>query len=75
MSQKEIEELKKAYNVVFDAKGDVKSCGRACTSALIKILKNYTKEDVGDERTGIMKVETVKSVYARLTAYQGALVM
>ena len=67
MSKKEIEELKKAYKIVFDENGEVTSCGRACTSALIKIL--------GDEQTGIMKVETVKSVYARLTAYQGALVM
>lgn len=75
MSKKEIEELKKAYKIVFDENGEVTSCGRTCTSALIKILKNYTKEDVGDEQTGIMKVETVKSVYARLTAYQGALVM
>ena len=75
MTQKEIEELKKAYHVVFNENGDVNPCGRSCTASLISLLKNYTKEDVGDERTGIMRVENLKSVYQRLTAYQGALVV
>ena len=74
MEKSELQELKKAYNNVFDENGEIKGCGRTCTRILISTLKKYTKEDIGDENTGMMKVETLKSVYQRLTAYQGALV-
>jgi hypothetical protein len=75
MEKSELQELKKAYNNVFNENGEIKECGRTCTRILISTLKKYTKEDVGDENTGMMKVEILKSVYQRLTAYQGALVI
>ena len=75
MSQKELQELKEAYKAVFDENGEIKACGRACTTHLIRTIKKYTNENVGDEGTGRMAVETLKSVYQRLTAYQGALVL
>ena len=75
MSKEDLQELKKAYNVVFDENGEVKACGRECTTHLIKSIKKYTNENVGDEGTGRMDVKKLKSVYESLTAYQGALVM
>ena len=75
MTKEQLEELKQAYKVVFDENGEVKACGRECTTHLIKTIKNYTEKNVGDEGTGKMNVETLKSVYQKLTAYQGALVV
>jgi hypothetical protein len=75
MSKEDLQELKKAYNVVFDENGEVKACGRECTTHLIKSIKKYTNKNVGDENTCRMDVKELKSVYEKLTAYQGALVM
>jgi hypothetical protein len=75
MTKQELQELKDAFKQVFDENGEVKECGRNATSHLIKTIKKHTKAEVGDENTGMMKVETIKSEYQKLTAYQGALVL
>ena len=75
MSKEDLQDLKKSYIVVFDENGEVKACGRECTTHRIKSIKKYTNENVGDEGTGRMDVKKLKSVYEKLTAYQGALVM
>ena len=75
MTKQELQELKEAYKNVFDENGEVRECGRNTTSHLIKTIRKHTSADVGDENTGMMKVETIKSEYQKLTAYQGALVL
>lgn len=75
MTKQELEELKNAFKQVFDENGEIKGCGRNATRHLIRTIKKHTKADVGDESTGMMKVETIKLEYQKLTAYQGALVL
>lgn len=75
MTNEELQELKQAYNVVFDENGEIKGCGRACTRKLIDLISNHTSVYVGDSKTGMMKVDAIKSAYQKLTAYHGALVL
>ncbi len=60
------EELKRAYNAVFDKKGQVKNCGRDACSNLIRMMRPYTSEDIGDESTGTLNVDLVKLEYYRI---------
>lgn len=66
MSEKELQELKDAYNAVFDQNGAVKGCGREKCIHLIKVMKKHTSEDVGNLKTGMMDIETVKRIYKSL---------
>lgn len=75
MTKEELQNLKTAYNAVFDENGNVKNCGRELTRILIKEVAKHTTVNVGDESTGIMKVDKLKTVYQELTAFQGALVL
>jgi hypothetical protein len=75
MSKEDLQGLKAAYNAVFDEDGNVKNCGRELTRILIKEVAKHTTVNVGDESTGIMKVDKLKTVYQELTAFQGALVL
>ena len=75
MTKEELQNLKTAYNAVFDENGNVKNCGRELTKILIREVAKHTEDNVGDESTGIMRVDTLKSVYSKLTAFQGALVL
>lgn len=64
-----ITELQLAYEPVFDENGQIRSCGRHACIYLIQVMKKYTSENVGDEETGMINVEKMKSEYARLTAW------
>ncbi len=75
MSKDDVQGLKAAYIAVFDEDGNVKNCGRELTRILIKEVAKHTTVNVGDESTGIMKVDKLKTVYQELTAFQGALVL
>lgn len=66
MKENELKELSLVFNDVFDSNGEVKKCGRALCMKLIIMMKKYSSEDVGDERTGMMNVETMKSEYHRI---------
>ena len=62
MSDKE--ELRNAFEVVFDEKEDVRNCGRDACRRLMLIIKRYSPTaDVGNINTGIMNVDVVKAEY------------
>jgi hypothetical protein len=66
MSLEEQERLKRAYNAVFDENGQVRNCGREVCSKLINLMKKYTSRKVGDETTGTLNVDVMKSEYYRV---------
>ena len=66
MSLEEQEKLTRAFNAVFDGKNQVKSCGREACSKLIHIMGKYSSVNVGDESTGILNVDAMKSEYYRV---------
>ena len=68
MTEIEQQKLKTAYDAVFDANGKVKACGRDACSRLINLMRKYTSKNVGDENTGILNVDTIKSEYYRVIA-------
>lgn len=65
-----VELLKNQYNMVFDANGDVKLCGRDACCALIALLSAmYPSDDplyFGNVQTGYMNVDNIKSIYANI---------
>ena len=64
MSKKELDELKDAYESVFDEDGSVKACGRALCMRLMYALKKFRpKAELGNFDTGKMNVKVVKDVY------------
>lgn len=66
MKKQELEELSLVFNDVFDSNGEIKNCGRAISMKLIIMMKKYSSEDVGDERTGFVNIETMKAEYHRI---------
>ena len=66
MSSEEIKNLRTAYSAVFDENGHMKACGRNACIKLINLMSNYTSEDVGNENTGILKIDAMKSAYYRV---------
>ena len=55
------------YDLVFDKDGNIKACGREICKELI-VLANQIEKNVkhGDETTGMMEVDTIKSLRATL---------
>ena len=66
MSKKELEELKDAYQAVFDENDQIKNCGRVACMRLIHIMKMYSTENVGNPDTGTLEINTVQSEYHRI---------
>ena len=66
MSFRELEELKDAYEAVFDENGNVKACGRAVCLRLMYVMKKFSTANLGNFDTGVMNVEKVKSEYNRI---------
>ena len=66
MEKQELQELSSAFDAVFDAEGQIKNCGRAVCMHLISLMKRHSSEDVGDEKTGMINIETMKSEYLKL---------
>jgi len=64
--KKEIEELSVAFNTVFDKNGQIKACGRDACMNLISLMKKYSSKNVGDETTGQINIETMKTEYLRI---------
>lgn len=60
-------ELTRLYNAVFDENGNVKACGRQSCIRLIKYMQNYTVDNLGDQTTGFMNVDAIKSNYEKLS--------
>ena len=67
MSRQELEELKAAYNAVFDEQNQIKACGRDACINLISLMKKCTSADVGDEKTGKINIEIMKKEYFRIS--------
>lgn len=58
-------EFLKAYEEVFDTAGNVKPCGREkCKRLIILADKLETGVSHGDACTGIMDINSIKSLYA-----------
>ena len=55
------------YDLAFDENGNIKACGREVCKELI-VLANQIEKNVkhGDETTGMMEVDTIKSLRATL---------
>jgi len=66
MTFKEVDELKDAYETVFDKDGNVKACGRAVCLRLMYLMKKYSTANLGNFDTGVMEVDTIKSEYQRI---------
>ena len=66
MDRKEIENLKAAYNAVFDENDQMRTCGREACIELISLMKNYTSEDMGNEDTGTIEVTSMQTEYHKL---------
>lgn len=54
------------YNKVFDENGNIKACGRENCKDLIKAIHAVSDKIVGDEETGIMRVDILKKEYKKL---------
>jgi len=67
MSMKGLEELKDAYEAVFDENDQIKACGRVACMRLIHLMKKYSTENVGNPDTGTLEINTVQSEYHRIT--------
>lgn len=59
-------ELTLAYTPVFDENDQINECGTHAKMYLIHVMKKYSSEDVGDEETGEINIEKMKSEYHRL---------
>jgi hypothetical protein len=63
---KAIEELKAAYDAVFNEDGTMKTCGRKACINLISLMMEHSSEDVGNLDTGMINPEVMKSEYERV---------
>ena len=54
MTMRELEELKDAYQDVFDGNDQIKNCGRVACMRLIHLMKKYSSKNVGNLDTGVM---------------------
>lgn len=61
-----MDELISKYNKVFDEDGNIKACGRDNCKALIKAIHAVSDKIVGDEDTGIMRVDILKEEYKNI---------
>ena len=66
MCKKDLEELKDAYQAVFDENDQIKNCGRVACMRLIHIMKKYSTGNVGNPDTGTLEINTVQSEYHRI---------
>lgn len=70
ISKEEYEEL---YNKVFTHDNQIKVCGRANTSKLIKASKYMDVErnfkSFGDEMTGVMNVKNIIALHTQIVGY------
>lgn len=66
MAMKDLEELKDAYQGVFDDNDQIRNCGRVACMRLIHLMKKYSTENVGNPDTGTLEINTVQSEYHRI---------
>ena len=66
MAMKDLNELKDAYQDVFDCNDQVKNCTRVACMRLIHLMKKYSTENVGNPDTGTLEVNTIQSEYHRI---------
>ena len=66
MNKKDFKNLQKAYNAVFDERGQIKNCGRDACIRLITLMKRYTSKNIGNEDTGTLETDTIKSEFYRI---------
>ena len=60
-----MDEIKKAYDEVFDEDGNVRLCGREKCRNLIRLLSDeYLGIYFGDEESGMMQVQNIKKYVA-----------
>lgn len=59
-------ELISKYNKVFDEEGNIRACGRENCKALIKAIHAVSDKIVGDEKTGIMRIDILKEEYKNI---------
>ena len=64
--KEEFKELSLAFYAVFDKDRQIKACGRDACIHLINLMKNYSSENVGDESTGRINIETMKAEFSRI---------
>lgn len=60
-----VEQFKKAFDDVFDSKGEVRPCGRVACKKLISMCIDMDNSQVnyGDTKTGYMNVANIKNFY------------
>ena len=68
MDKTKIDALKSAYDAVFDENGDVRACGRDACAKLISLMREFTSKNIGDEETGKLEVDTIRSECRRVLA-------
>ena len=66
MTSEKLQELKDAYEAVFDKDGNTKLCGRDVCIRLISLMSKYSTANIGCAKTGIMNLNTIKSEYKRI---------
>lgn len=66
MTHEELQELKDAYEAVFDKNGNTKLCGRDVCIRLMSVMGKYSTANIGNVKTGIMNLDTIKSEYKRI---------
>ena len=66
MAMRELEELKDAYQDVFDSNDQIKNCGRVACMRLIYLMKKYSTKNVGNPDTGTLEINVIQSEYHRI---------
>lgn len=63
MLEIEKKEFQKLYNICFDQNDCVKACGREACKKLLRFLRDPL---YGDQKTGMMNVEAITSLYHKI---------
>ena len=66
MSKKDLEEVKDAYQDVFDSNDKIKNCDCVACKRLIYLMKKFSTENVGNPDTGNLEISTIQSEYHRI---------
>lgn len=61
----------KAYQMVFNERGETRNCGRNACIRLIKMCQELDPEtDYGNEGNGYMNIENIKALYKKIVDEQ-----
>lgn len=60
------ENFKTVYGLVFDADGNIKTCGRERCKDLIVASEKVEQGFYGDKETGIMNAVAIKKLYQKV---------